>query len=319
MALTINNSISSLNANRHLQKHTNALGKTFARLASGLRINTSRDDAAGMAIGNRMVAQIRGMNQAIRNTNDGISLTQVAEGALDETTNALQRMRELAIQSANSTNSSTDRTNLSNEFQEMIREIDRISKDTEFNNVKLLGGSANLQSVDSFVGNFHIGADKDQTLGVTINEANLNDLGLVSFVGLDQGGGAIAVNGGAFVTLDSAAFTYSTNTESTWTGLNVSITTAEGANAALARIDSALDSVSDIRATLGASQSRFETIIASLSNVVENTDAARSRIMDADIAVETANLTKNTILQQAGVAILAQANQQPTIALSLLR
>ena len=298
MALTINNSISSLNANRHLEKHTSALSKTFSRLASGLRINTSRDDAAGMAIGNRMVAQIRGMNQAIRNTNDGISLTQVAEGALDETTNALQRMRELAIQSANSTNSDSDRTNLQNEFAQMFSEVERIATNAKFNNVSLLGGhdtstTGSLVSVAQFGGTFHIGADKDQTLTVNVDRAGINDLGLMSYEYTGAGVNASTVM--------------------------VSIGQQLDANSAIAFIDSALDSVSDIRATLGAAQSRFETIIASLSNVVENTDAARSRIMDADIAVETANLTKNTILQQAGVAILAQANQQPTIALSLLR
>ena len=303
MALTINNSISSLNANRHLQKHTAALSKTFARLASGLRINTSRDDAAGMAIGNRMVAQIRGMNQAIRNTNDGISLTQVAEGALDETTNALQRMRELAIQSSNSTNSDSDRTNLQNEFTQMLSEVERIAANAKFNNVNLLGGivassDGNSYLNQQFAGTFHIGADKDQTLAVDIKRAGMEDLGLVS---VSYGGGATST--------DSIG-TYS---------ITLDVSTQTGANTAIEFIDSALDSVSDIRATLGAAQSRFETIIASLSNVVENTDAARSRIMDADIAVETANLTKNTILQQAGVAILAQANQQPTIALSLLR
>ncbi len=280
MALTINNSISSINARRQLQKHTLNLGKSFARLASGMRINTSKDDAAGLAISNRMVAQIRGMNTAIRNANDGISLAQVAEGALDETTNALQRMRELAIQSANSTYGTADRTNLDNEFKEMISEVERIATTTEFNNVKLLSGGYTTQK-------FHIGADANQTITFSIAGMTVGSLGYNT-----QAGGSLAV---------------------------ASITNASVANSAMLVIDSALDQVSSIRASLGAVQSRFETVIASLANVVQNTDAARSRIQDADIAIETANLTKNTILQQAGIAILSQANQQPTIALALLR
>ncbi len=279
MALTINNSIASINARRQLQKHTLALGKTFARLSSGKRINTSKDDAAGLAISNRMVAQIRGMNTAIRNANDGISLAQVAEGALDETTNALQRMRELAIQSANSTYGSADRTNLDNEFKEMISEIERIATTTEFNDVLLLSGGYTAQK-------FHIGADANQTIAFSIAGMTIGSLGYNT-----TAGGSLA---------------------------RASITTATVANSALLIIDSALDQVSAVRASLGAVQSRFETVIASLSNVVENTDSARSRIQDADIAVETAELTRNTILQQAGIAILSQANQQPTIALALL-
>ncbi|MBF0142737.1 MAG: flagellin FliC [Magnetococcales bacterium] len=302
--LSINNSVTSMNAQRHMDRSTRALGRTFARLASGMRINTSRDDAAGMAVVTRMVSQVRGMNAAVRNANDGISLSQVAEAALDETTNALQRMRELAVQSANSTYSSGDRANLHDEFVQMLREVQRIAETTEFNGVKLLGGSANIQSGQVFSGKFHIGADAGQTLQVTFNMANLSALGLVNFSG--------------FGTLDSAAFAYSAVAASTVTGLALSIATDTGANAALSTVDSALDSISDIRATMGATMSRFETVIQSLTNVVENTDAARSRIQDADIATETAQLTRNTILQQAGIAILAQANQQPQMALRLL-
>ncbi|MBF0174899.1 MAG: flagellin FliC [Magnetococcales bacterium] len=307
MSLTINNSIASINARRQLEKHTLQLGKTFARLSSGMRINTSQDDAAGMAITNRMVAQIRGMNVAIRNANDGISLAQVAEGALDETQNALQRMRELAIQASNSTYSTSDRANLQDEFEQMLSEINRIASDAEFNNVKLLGGikmsgagGANLGSfkVQQFAGTFHVGADAGQTITITVGRAGLEELGLYNY---------------SYVAPQASA-TQSIATAS----VKVWVSTAAKANSALGFIDSALDSVSDIRAALGAAQSRFQSVIASLSNVVENTDAARSRIQDADIATETANLTKYTILQQAGVAILAQANQQPTIALALL-
>ncbi|MBF0134066.1 MAG: flagellin FliC [Magnetococcales bacterium] len=298
MALTINNSIASINARRQLEKHTLQLGKTFARLSSGMRINTSQDDAAGMAITNRMVAQIRGMNVAVRNANDGISLAQVAEGALDETQNALQRMRELAIQSANSTYSSTDRANLSAEFKQMLAEIQRISSTTTFNNNILLGGSARgTGRGTSFQGTFHVGANAGQTITIKFSAMNISALGLVSL--------------GPTATITTVTSAINRNAR-------LSIGTASKAGSALYRIDSALDAISTFRASLGALQSRFETVISSLSNTVENTDAARSRIQDADIATETANLTKYTILQQAGVAILAQANQQPTIALALL-
>ncbi|HAT48798.1 MAG: flagellin FliC [Nitrospirae bacterium] len=294
MALTINNSIASINARRQLEKHTLQLGKTFARLSSGMRINTSQDDAAGMAITNRMVAQIRGMNVAIRNANDGISLAQVAEGALDETQNALQRMRELAIQAANSTYSSSDRANLQAEFEQMLSEVQRVSSDTTFNNNILLGGSANGRYGTSFQGTFHVGADAGQTITIKFSVMNVSALGLVKLHGTNTAASAVARSA------------------------QISIGVAATANTALGYIDSALDAVSTFRSSLGALQSRFQSVIASLSNVVENTDAARSRIQDADIATETANLTKYTILQQAGVAILAQANQQPTIALALL-
>ncbi len=285
MALTINGSIASINARRQLEKHTNALAGTFQRLSSGMRVNTSKDDAAGLAIINRMVAQIRGMNTAVRNANDGISLVQVAEGALNETSSALQRMRELAVQASNSTYSDSDRTNLNNEVKQMLSEVQRIADTTKFNGVLLLGGSGGggrVTTASLFAGKFHIGYDANQTITVSITAAD------TSTMTLGRAGSLITI---------SKQFT---------------------AESALLRIDSALDIVSSLRATLGAAQSRFENIIASLSNVVENTDAARSRIQDADIALETANLTKQSILQQAGVAILAQANQQPTIALALL-
>ncbi|MBF0429447.1 MAG: flagellin FliC [Magnetococcales bacterium] len=272
MALTINGSIASINARRQLEKHTDALSKTFQRLSSGMRVNTSKDDAAGLAIVNRMTAQIRGMNMASRNANDGISLTQVAEGALNETTAALQRIRELAVQAANSTYSNADRTNLNNEVTQMLAEVTRIADTTKFNGVKLLGDTA------AFSATFQIGQDMGNTLNMKISLATAAALGVTA----------------------------------------VTTSTQAGASAAIGVVDSALDSVSTIRATLGAVQGRFENIIANMSNVVENTDSARSRIQDADIALETANLTKQTILQQAGVAILAQANQQPTIALALL-
>lgn len=275
MALAINTNIASLNAQRHLLGATASIGKTFERLSSGLRINRAADDAAGLSIATRMTAQVRGLNQAVRNANDAISLVQVAEGALGETTNALQRIRELAVQAANDTMTASDRLDLQDEVTQMLAEIDRIAVDTEFNNQKLLSGGFKTAKT------FHVGADAGQNIAVSIRPATTKSL-------------------------------LSVGTKT------VNISTQRSANLTISRIDSALDSVSDIRARLGAFQNRFDSVIANLSNVMENTSAARSRILDADIAAETANLTKNAILQQAGTAILAQANQQPQIALQLL-
>ncbi len=281
MALMINTNVSALNAQRRLTSSTNTLGKTFERLSSGLRINRAGDDAAGLSISTRMTAQVRGTTQAIRNANDAISLTQVAEGALNETTSALQRIRELTVQAANDTNRATDRTDIQREIKQLLSEIDRISTTTTFNKIVLLSGGIATGK------KFQVGPDGAQTIQMSIRNATTSGL----FSGT-AGTGSI----------------------------NVSITNATGSfNKLIGRIDSALDSVSDIRARLGAYQNRFEAVIANLSNMVENTSAARSRILDADIAAETANLTKHSILQQAGTAILAQANQQPQIALKLLQ
>ncbi|MBF0108587.1 MAG: flagellin FliC [Magnetococcales bacterium] len=278
MALAINTNMASINAQRQLQKSTTTLGKTFERLSSGLRINRAADDAAGLSIGTRMTAQMRGTNQAIRNANDAISLVQVAEGALDETTNALQRIRELAVQSANDTLVASDRSDLQDEVNQLMSEIDRIAIDTEFNNQKLLSGGYETAK------KFHVGPDGGQTIAVSIMRATTTSLISAAAAGAGR----------------------------------VLISTQTQANLVIGRIDSALDSVSDIRAKLGSFQNRFEAVIANLGSIVEGTSAARSRIMDADIASETANLTRNAILQQAGTAILAQANQQPQIALQLL-
>ncbi|MBF0422913.1 MAG: flagellin FliC [Magnetococcales bacterium] len=286
MALAINTNMSALNAQRQLTKSTNALGKTFERLSSGLRINRAGDDAAGLSITTRMTAQIRGQNQAIRNTNDAISVTQVAEGALNETTNALQRIRELAVQAANDTNSSADRNNIQQEINQMVYEIQRIATQTQFNNQKVLNGSYITKK-------FQVGENGGQTITMSILGASVMKLGVNSTsIKLYSAPGGVAYAANKLQSL---------------------------ANRLIGKIDSALDSVSDIRASLGAYQNRFEAVIANLSNVVENTNAARSRILDADIAMETANLTKNSILQQAGTAVLAQANQQPAMALKLLQ
>ena len=270
--LAIKNNLMSVNAARHLSKSYDALATSVERLSSGLRINSAKDDAAGLGISDRMTAQIRGMNQAARNANDGISLAQTAEGALAETTNCLQRMRELAIQSSNDTNSATDRASLNAEFTQLVEEIERIAASTSFNGQVLLDGT-----LSSAV--FQVGAEAAQTISVSIAAAGSTALG-VSLLAVDN-------------------FT--------------------NAQAAITAIDTAIDSVDTIRGDLGAVQNRFESTIANLQNVAENLSAARSRILDADIAMETTAMVKANILQQAGVSILAQANQVPQLVLALLQ
>ena len=273
MPLYINTNVASLNAQRNLLQSSNDLGKTFARLSSGLRVNSAKDDAAGLSISTRMTSQIKGLNVAIRNANDGISMSQVAEGALTETTNALQRIRELAVQAANGTNTDSDRGDLDQEVKQLISELQRISTQTEFNTKPLLTGAFTGMKIQ-------VGAFSGQTIEFDIDSMSLTALQMNS--------------------------------------THVNVSSQADAEATISSVDSALESVSDLRATLGAVQNRFEAVIANLSNVVENMSAARSRILDADIAQETANLTRNAILQQAGTAVLAQANQQPQLALQLL-
>ncbi|ABA88364.1 flagellin [Syntrophotalea carbinolica DSM 2380] len=274
MAITINTNVQSLNTQRSLSKSQNALGKSMQRLSSGLRINSAKDDAAGLAISDRMSSQIKGMNQAVRNANDAISFSQTAEGALGEMTNILQRMRELSVQSANATNSTDDRTALNSEFSELSSELDRIVDTTKFNGQKLLDGT--YASSNAAV--FQVGANAGEKISVAIGNVDVSALGL-----------------------DAAA-----------------ITTAGNASTSITAIDGALNSVDSLRGTLGAKQNRFESTIANLNNVSENLSAARSRIVDADIATETSEMTKMNILQQAGVSILAQANQSSQLALSLI-
>ncbi len=280
MALFINTNLASINSQRNLMRSTNQLGTTFARLASGMRINSAKDDAAGLSISTRMTSQIKGLNQAMRNANDGISLAQVAEGALDETTNALHRIRELAVQSANDTMTGSDRDDLQLEVNQLLSEIQRIATQTEFNTSAVLDGTYDGTTQSMVI---QVGAEEGQIIAFSIGATSLEGLG-VNSTALSIGSGAGQAGAGATITT----------------------------------IDAALENVSDIRANLGAVQNRFSSVIANLSNVVENMSAARSRIMDADIAAETATLTRNAILQQAGTAVLAQANQQPNLALQLL-
>lgn len=289
MALTINTNVASLNAQRNLSGSQSSLGTAMQRLSSGLRVNSAKDDAAGLAISNRMTSQIRGLNQAVRNANDGISLAQTAEGALQESTNILQRMRELAVQSANDTNSAQDRSSIQAEVKQLIEELDRIATTTKFNGRGLLNGSTDGAK-------FQVGADANQTISITIANVSAGDLG--NFVAAGSGSTPTPAAG---VTIK-----------------DVTVSTATDAQAAIQSIDAAIGQIDTIRGDLGAVQNRFESTIANLSNISENLSAARSRILDADIAQETSNMTKFNILQQAGVSILAQANQAPQLALSLL-
>ncbi len=467
MAQVISTNIASLNAQRNLTKSQSALGTSLQRLSSGMRINSAKDDAAGLAISERFTAQIRGLGQAVRNSNDGISLAQTAEGALGEVTNNLQRVRELSVQSANATNSNSDRAAMQQEVSQLVSEIDRVAGQTNFNGVKLLDGSFNSQA-------FQVGANVGETISLTsIIDATKGGLGLdnsaatvtgtavttalsagdvtvnghsvaavatvsakamataihaadssvtatgttsvntgtfttttggtsgdtytltvagVAITGTDAGSGVTAAmmdtkmtaNSGAVntalaaagitmtgsfaggnktfidadgdnvvisaahsgsasggvasgtgtnkgtITLSStakdiviagahAAYAGLTAGTTAATGNTLDVSTLAGANAMITAVDTALNTVNSSRATLGAVQNRFESVVTSLQTSSESLSAARSRIQDADFASETANLTKTQILQQAGTAMLAQANQLPQGVLSLLR
>jgi len=278
MALYVNTNVSSLNAQRQLMTSGNGLDKAFERLSSGFRINSAADDAAGLQISSRMTSQIEGLNMAVRNANDGISLAQTAEGALQEVTNSLQRMRQLAIQSQNGINSAEDRAALQKEVNALQAEITRVASTTEFAGTALLQGG--------FSADFLVGADAGQTINVAV-------LNGTSTAGFTADGLGVSNNA-------------------------VSVGTASAASDSIALIDNALSTVNGARADLGALQNRFQSTIRNLSNISENVTAARSRIRDTDFAQETANLTKFQIRQQASTTILAQANQRPQAALSLL-
>ena len=287
MPQIINTNMMSLNSQRALNGSQLSMQTSVERLSSGLRINRAKDDAAGLAISERITAQVRGLNQAMRNANDGISMLQTAEGAMQEITNALQRMRELAVQAANGTVSDTDKASLNDEFQAMASEIQRITTATEFNGTQMLvaGGTPP--------------APAEVTLQIGFKDQADNQL-TISFVDLS----ALGIFGDAAATPAVPA---------------ASIDTDTGALAALSLIDTDIDTVTGARADLGAVQNRLDSTIRNIANVVENQSAARSRIRDADFAAETANLTRTQILQQAGTAMLAQANQIPQNVLQLLR
>ncbi len=300
MSLYINTNVSSLNAQRNMMNSTKSLDTSYTRLASGLRINSAKDDAAGLQISNRLTSQINGLDQGNRNANDGISLAQTAEGAMDEVTGMLQRMRTLAQQSANGSNSDKDRVALQEEVNQLGAEINRISTSTTFAGTKLLDGS--------FSGTFQVGADANQTIGFSLNQT-----GGFSISGIAAA--ATTINMGTVIGTAIAA-----NTIFTGGGAGgIDISSQTKAQDVLAATDAMLEVVDGKRAELGAVQNRLDSTIRNQANISENVSAARSRIRDADFATETANMTKQNILQQAASSILSQANQRPQSALSLLQ
>ena len=279
MTAIINTNINSLNAQRNTSSSQASLAVSMQRLSSGMRVNSAKDDAAGLAIADRMTSQVRGYNVAIRNANDGISLAQTAEGALGKVQDSLQRMRELGVQARNATNTTTDLDSIGKEFGELGKEIQRVLGGTTFNGKAIIGADAGTQT-------FQIGANTTANDQVDVVTTNLSTDGTIT-----------AVTGSSISNTDTAA----------------SLKTV------IDNIDTALTTISSNRATLGASQNRFDAVSANLAVSVENQSAARSRILDADYAAETASLSRSQILQQAGMAMIAQANQQPQQVLSLLR
>jgi flagellin len=276
MAQTINTNLQSINAQRNVASSQLSLSVSMQRLSSGLRVNSAKDDAAGLAISERMNAQVRGMNVAVRNANDGISLAQTAEGATAKVGDALQRMRELAVQSANGTNNAGDRDNLQTEFAQLQAEVTRLIDGTQFNDQNLLHAATTVT--------FQVGAGTDATDTIDVDMTDL-----------------------------------ATDINTPVAALDISGADATGATAAIDALDDAIDAVTTARADFGAVQNRFESVISNLMVSSENLTASRARIVDADFAVETASLSRAQILQQAGTAMVAQANQQPSQVLQLLR
>ena len=361
----INTNVMSLNTVRVLDKSQGALQTSMERLSSGMRINHARDDAAGMAISSSMTSQIRGMNQAVRNAMDGISMVQTADGALGGIVDKLQRIRELGVQSINGTYSTNDRAALDKEVQGLLKEIDRVAKSIEFNGTTLLDGSNSSVSLQ-------VGDDQGQTISVGLQNATLSKLNLgadATIEGVSVTAGTMSgltINGTTIAdttvtanaagatavvaainakTSDTGVTASVTNTDKvtltaersiivggtvTFSGLSAGTTntpgtadkdvlTASSAETLVTAIDTALITVNTARAELGASQNRMEATVTDLKNNVENLSGARSRIEDADFAAETASLAKNQILQQAGMAMLSQANQLPQNVLKLLQ
>ena len=287
MPQTINTNLNSINAQRNLSMSQSSLSVSMQRLSSGLRVNSAKDDAAGLAIAERMTSQVRGMNVAIRNANDGISMSQTAEGAMGKVADSLQRMRELSVQAANATNSDSDKDSLDKEFGELAKEIQRVTGGTAFNGINILGTGAGEFK-------FQVGANTTSNDTIDIVTTDLTaDATITAVAGTDNTGAGRAV-------IDNTA----------------DAATIQGV---IDNIDTALNTVLSQRAVMGASQSRFDSVITNLQISVENQSAAKSRIMDTDFAVETANLSRSQILQQAGNAMVAQANQLPQQVLTLLR
>lgn len=276
MSITVNTNVTAMGAQRNLTMSSNHLATSMERLSTGSRINSAKDDAAGLQISNRLNSQARGLGVAMKNAQDGNSIIQTAEGALNETTELLQRMRDLAVQGANDTNSAEDREAIQAEMTELVEEINNIASTTKFGGQNLLDGSFGTNCVAKL----QIGADKGETLDITLNKADAATLGV--------------------------------------DGLAAGLTSHAGFSAAIATLDTAIEIVDGERAKMGATQNRLESTINNLANTRENVSEGMSRIKDVDFAQETVNLTKQQILQQAGTSILAQAKQIPQAALSLL-
>lgn len=284
MASVINTNLVSLNAQRNLSVSQSSLTTTMQRLSSGLRVNSAKDDAAGLAIAERMSSQVRGMNVAMRNANDGISMAQTAEGALSKVGDSLQRMRELAVQARNGSNGAKDQASLDKEYQQLATEIGRVVSGSDFNGKKVLGTDAGTVT-------FQVGANTTSDDRIDIITADLTTNASIT-----------NVTGASIMGADTSTVAIGTDLDKVMND-----------------IDAALDVVNSQRAILGASQNRFEAVIGNLQVAAENTSAARSRIMDADFAAETANLSRTQILQQAGTAMVAQANQIPQSVLKLIQ
>ena len=287
----INTNVGATITQNALAKNDRLMGQAMERLSTGKRINSASDDAAGLAISSRMTAQIKGLDQAARNANDAIAMIQTADGASIEVANMLQRMRELAIQSITETNTSTDRANLSVEFVALQAEISRISATTQWNGENILDGSAGTNTDGVVI--YQVGANASQTISIDLGDWATTGAGVYS-------------NGGAANDISSA-------------GTGISLSTSTAAAAALAKIDTAINGINTQRATYGAVMNRLEYVVDNLSNVSQNAEASRSRVEDANYAVETTELARTQIIQQAGTAMLAQANQSAQAVLQLLK
>ncbi|ANI61791.1 flagellin domain-containing protein [Pseudomonas sp. GR 6-02] len=281
MALTVNTNTTSLSVQKNLNRASDALSTSMTRLSSGLKINSAKDDAAGLQIATRMTSQIRGQTMAIKNANDGVSIAQTAEGALQESTNILQRMREIAVQSRNDSNGTADRTALDKEYQQSVAELTRIAQSTNLNGKALIDGTAGAMQ-------FQVGSNTTSDNQITLTLSTSFDASALGMTGTVISGTSNALN--------------HTNVDNS-----------------ISAIDAALANINATRADLGAAQNRFSTTISNLQNINENASAALSRVQDTDFAAETAQLTKQQTLQQASTAVLAQANQLPSAVLKLLQ
>ncbi|TGE83368.1 flagellin [Pseudoalteromonas sp. KS88] len=319
MALYVNTNVSALNAQRQLNNSGNALDTSFQRLSSGFRINSAADDAAGLQISDRLTSQINGLNQGNRNANDGISLAQTAEGALDEVTSMFQRIRTLSQQASNGSNTDEDRLAIQEEIRSLSSEVNRVAEDTTFGGQNLLDGT--------YSANFQVGADAVQNISFSMQDVGGTANSIAANGGFTMSGIAGVASAVTGEALSTTAGTISTQVGASadnddfaavFTASGISVSSQANAQAVMAGMDSLIAVVDKKRAELGAVQNRFQSTIRNQSNISENLSAAKSRIKDTDFAQETANLTKMQILQQASQTILSQANQRPQAALSLL-